>query len=224
MNLGGLIARFRTEANDKVLPYFWSDTEITDWLNDAVEEAAIRGRMIYESEDAAVCNIAVVEGQSRYDLHSALYELVCVRLSYDGDDESKNQSLCLVSSEALQAALPDWRTNTDGTRFALQDDKGLRLIPPPTKAGVVAIEGYRLPLVPMQNNAESPEINAAHHRHLVNWALHKAFAIPDAEAFDPNRSEIARQAFSAYFGDSPDSDLRRITREDVQHHVEAFWV
>ncbi|RPP87255.1 hypothetical protein IPC1125_34030, partial [Pseudomonas aeruginosa] len=59
--------------------------------------------------------------------------------------------------------------------------------------------------------------------HLVQWALHRGFSIPDMESFDPNRAALAEAAFTAYFGERPDSDLRRITREDVPHHVEAFW-
>ena len=70
----------------------------------------------------------------------------------------------------------------------------------------------------------APEISELHHEHLVNWALHKAFSIPDAEGFDPQRAQDAERDFTEYFGIRPDSDLRRITREDVPHTVEAFWV
>lgn len=58
-----------------------------------------------------------------------------------------------------------------------------------------------------------------HHPHLVEWALHKAFSVPDAEFFDPNRAQIAEAKFIDYFGERPDSDLRRITREDVPQHM-----
>ena len=40
MTLGELIAAFRVQANDKVEPYFWSDEEVTSYLNHAQKEAA----------------------------------------------------------------------------------------------------------------------------------------------------------------------------------------
>ena len=56
----------------------------------------------------------------------------------------------------------------------------------------------------------------------VAAALHKAFSVPDSELFDPNRAALSERAFASYFGRLPDSDMRRITREDVAHHNEAI--
>ena len=96
----------------------------------------------------------------------------------------------------------------------------------PDRAGILRLEGYRTPLADMtltDKDTVQPEIHPEHHRHLVQWALHRGFSIPDMESFDPSRAALAEDAFTAYFGQRPDSDLRRITREDVPHHVEAFW-
>ena len=56
MNLKSLIARFRVLANDKAEPYFWSDEEVSGWLNDAVHEACLRGRLLH-SDDAFVTDV-----------------------------------------------------------------------------------------------------------------------------------------------------------------------
>ncbi len=56
MNLKALIARFRVLANDKAEPYFWSDEEVSGWLNDAVHEACLRGRLLH-SDDAFVTDV-----------------------------------------------------------------------------------------------------------------------------------------------------------------------
>ena len=223
MNLASLISRFRTEANDKVVPYFWSDSEVTDWLNDAVNEACIRGRLIYEASNASMCEINVTTGRSVYPLHAAMYEIARIRF-VSTDNPERSMPLCLVSTETLIQIDPNWHTLTTDMRYAMQDDKNLRLVPMPKTDGVVYIEGYRLPKDDMESLDDEPEINKVHHRHLVHWALYKAFGIPDAESFDPNRSDRAELAFTKYFGERPDSDLRRITREDVEHHVQPFWV
>ena len=54
MVLSELMKRFRTLAHDTVEPYFTGDDILTAWLNDAVSEAAIRGRLIHVSDDPAV--------------------------------------------------------------------------------------------------------------------------------------------------------------------------
>ena len=55
------------------------------------------------------------------------------------------------------------------------------------------------------------------------YALNLLEAYQAAKQNDPTyRAAMAEQAFTEYFGQRPDSDLRRITREDVPHHVIPF--
>ena len=75
MTLQQLIGAFRVQAGDKVEPYFWSDEEVTSYLNSAQQEAAIRGRLIFEVTDADVCKVDVLKGQPVYNLNSLLFEL-----------------------------------------------------------------------------------------------------------------------------------------------------
>lgn len=223
MKLSDLIKRFRTDANDKAEPHFWTSEEVTAWFNDAENEAALRGRLIHECQDAGVCEIVVTAGQSVYPLHHALYEITHLRFDIPG--ETCRLPLKLRSPEALDDTLRDWRTAEPGIpQYAVQDDLTLRLVPTPDRAGALVLEGYRLPLTPMVVEAEDePEIHHAHHVHLVQWVLHRAFSVPDSEAFDAARAAKAEAEFTRYFGIRPDSDLRRITREDAPHHVEAAW-
>lgn len=221
MTLAELIARYRTDANDKVLPYFVSDDEVTAWLNDAVAEAAIRGRLIHESDNAALCKIAVKAGKSVYPLHPSMYELSYVAHRVPG--QAQRCPVLLVSTEWLDSGVPGWRDREALPTFAVQTDKSLRLVPRPVVDGELLLEGYRLPLALLEDKEDEPELNAAHHRHLVHWALHRGFSIPDTEFFDPERAARSEAAFTQYFGLRPDSDLRRETREDVPQHVVAFW-
>lgn len=224
MTLGELIAAFRVQANDKVEPYFWSDEEVTSYLNHAQKEAAIRARLIYEVADVDVCSIDVIKDQSIYNLNPLLYELSHV--SFKADGEKQGNRISIMSPEDMSGLCGgDWRERTGKPRFAVQADKWLRLAPTPDTDGLLLIEGYRVPK-PMDlvdADTVAPEISELHHEHLINWALHKAFSIPDAELFDSDRAVKSEREFTAYFGIRPDSDLRRITREDVQHHVESFW-
>jgi hypothetical protein len=224
VTLKELIARVRVLANDQIKPYFWSDEEITAWLNEAVDEAAIRGRLLYEKQDS-YCKTSVVQGEDTYPLPPALYEIV--HLSFQPEKQERRVPLRLISHEDMDAVRPGWREHFGLPVFALQGERTIRLAPTPNCGGLLHIEGYRLSVRKMRLNhgdEDTPEIHPASHIHLAQWALHKGFSVPDADAFDPERSALAEQEFTRYFGWRPDSNLRRITREDVPHHVQAFWV
>lgn len=189
-----------------------------------MSEACIRGRLLHESANADVCRIFVTAGTSVYPLHESLYELTSLRF----DDGERITPVRLVSTESLDAThCGDWRSAKGKPTCAIQGDTALRLAPEPTEGGVLMIEGYRTPIEPMaleDSDTATPEIHRDHHRHLIDWALHMGFAIPDMESFDPSRSAMAEEQFTRYFGARPDADMRRITREDTPHTVKAYWV
>lgn len=223
MTLEDLINQYRVAAQDRVDPGFVSEPDLIDMFNEAEKEAAIRGRLIYELIDPAVCEISVSAGQRHYSLHPSLYEIS--HLSVKSSDHGCRQSVYLVSAEALDHKAPGWRDEEAALpAYAIQTDRALVLAPTPSENSTLHLEGYRLPLQKMESLGDKPEISEAHHPYLHLWVLHKVFSIPDAEMFDPSRSSLAEQEFTRYFGPRPDSDLRRITREDVEHHVEAFFI
>lgn len=222
MTLAELIRQYRVAAHDTVEPYFFADDDLIPLFNEAQHEAVIRGRLIHEAQDPAVCEISVTAGKAVYGLHPSIYEIDHIAFWRDG--QAQRTPLKLVSSETLDSVRPDWRDATDDPECAIQGDRQLRLVPTPLHDGKVMLEGYRLPMAYVADLADEPEINAAHHRHLHYWVLFKVFSVPDAEVFDPSRAAMAEAEFTRYFGLRPDSDLRRIVREDEPHHVEAFFV
>ncbi len=224
MILSELIRKFRVAAFDMEQPYLFADEDITDWLNDAVKEAAIRGRLIHDSTTTGVCTISTQPNVSVYALHESLYEIDSIHW-ISADDPYNANPLCLISQEEMGDIWHDWRTREpNNPEYAIQRDTNIRIVPAPNVAGVIALEGYRTPLTPMTLDTDRPEINIIHHEYLIQWALHKGFKSPDAETFDLNRAALAEQEFTEYFGKRPDSDLRRITRHDVPHTVKPFWV
>lgn len=225
MILSELIRRFRVAAFDQEQPYLFADEDITDWLNDAVKEAAIRGRLIHDSETTGVCTIVTVPNVSIYALHESLYEIDSICWVNNDPQTRTVDALSLVSQEDMGDIWHDWRTRETGSpQYAIQHDTNIRLVPAPNVAGEIALEGYRTPLAPMVLDTDRPEINVIHHEYLIHWALHKGFKCPDSETFDLNRAALAEQEFTNYFGERPDADLRRITRHDVPHVVKPFWV
>ena len=220
MNLEQLIASFRVDADDLEEPHLFKDEWIAAWLSEAQAEAAIRGRLILEDANPAVCQIAVTAGQASYELHRSIYEIADLRFVPAG--QPKSVPLALVTREWLDDKRPGWRDCAGTPQFAIQTDRSIRLVGVPDADGMLRLEAYRAPLKALENDTDKPELNEAHHRHLVQWALHRAFSRPDSETVDPQRADRALEAFTRYFGLAPDSDLRRSTRHDLQQ-TNALW-
>ncbi len=218
MNLEELTRRFRTLADDKVLPHLFDSEDIADWLTDAEAQAAVRGRLLLEEANPAVCQVAVLPGVPSYKLHAKLYELVAVRFQSNG--ATRATPLKLVSREWLDENVRDWREEGQASSYAVQSETGLRIAPVPSEAGVLLIEGYRLPLKALVNDNVKPEIHEASHEQLIHWALHRAFSVVDSETLDLGRAQRSEDAFTRHFGLPVDADMRRSTRTDeVQHNV-----
>ena len=222
MTLDDLIRRFRVRANDMAQPHLFADQDVIDWLNDAEEQACVRGRLLREDALPEMCRIVLEAGKSTYKLHQKLYEISHLRVLPQNGGRSRH--LLIKTREWLDAEMPDWRDSNRPAMFAIQDDISLRVVGKVDDGDALALECYRLPLKPMEADNSKPEIHIAHHDHLIDWALHRAFSVPDAETFDPNRAALAEQAFTAYFGSRPDSDLRRSTRHDEVQTNKAFMV
>ncbi|HAR06371.1 MAG TPA: hypothetical protein DCR72_12505 [Pseudomonas sp.] len=219
MDRARLLRLFRYDTQDTAEPYLWSDEWVFDHLDEAQDEACIRGRLLHAAGDAAVCEVAVAPGQAVYPLHPALYELTYVAIEVGG----RRKLLKLISLEALDDWREDWRGAEGEPRFAVQDDTGLRLVPSPFEAGRLLLEGYRLPLNRLADDEATPlEIHRAHHRKLIEWVKHRAYMQPDSDGIDLERAAAAERAFTSYFGARPDVDLRRATRVDLNHHNKAW--
>ena len=216
------MAQFRIDADDLEQPYLWPDEWVAQWLTEAQNEAAIRGRMLYEAADPAICEISVTVGIATYPLHKSIYELGHLRFKAAG--ATRSERLHQITREELDRIRPGWRDEEGAPEFSIQDDARITLVPRPTTAGTLHIEGYRVPLKALANDTDKPELNESHHRHLVHWALHRAFTKPDSETIDPTRAATAEAAFTRYFGPRPDADLRRSTRHDEVQTNKAFWV
>lgn len=219
MDTDGLIAQFRREADDRQTPYLWSDEDVQAWLDEAEQEAAIRAHMLPERVNADLCQIAVTADTDTYELHESVLTIRHAR--FVGASGNK-QTLKVVSPDGMDAINPCWRDDSAGQPYYLvQDEQTAILVPTPSDAGTVHMEVFRLPLESFADKNE-PEIGGAHHRHLVNWALFKAFSKPDAEALDKSRAAEAESRFNAYFGLRTDAQLGRDMQADQPHHNQAW--
>lgn len=237
MNLLQLIELFRVEADDLAEPQAWSDQVVVALLNEAETEGAIRRKLIYDTTTPEVCEITVTAGTAAYALHSAVFEIGWAAFSAAGNPDGMVR-VHLKSRQWLDSNVPDWRSRSGEPRWLVHDDKQVQLVPKPAESGTLRLEAYRVPLEPMgvpvrsdpedpdspmTTPREAPEIAAHHHAMLVQWAIHKAFGMPDVDRVDSKRSREAELRFEQYFGPRPDADLRRDMTADVPHHNVSYF-
>ncbi|MBL0245810.1 MAG: hypothetical protein IPQ22_18115 [Rhodoferax sp.] len=222
MTLEELIAAHRRDTDDLQPDYLSSDADITYWLNEGEQEAALRARLIHDTSTPAVCTIAVTAPARVFKLHPAITEIT--RATFTPTGSTCEQVLDLVDAVEMDRRCSNWRTRTELPREAIHLDTTLRLGSIPCTDGTITLEAYRLPLKNIEDSAtEAPEIAAAHHRHLLKWTEHRCYSRPDAEIHDPRRSDAALIEFTRVFGIRPDADLRKATQANRQQHNQAVW-
>lgn len=219
MQVDGFITRFRDAVHDLAEPYFWTDGEIVAYLNEAVQEACERAKLI---EDRSM-SIALLPGQDTYDLHPSVFEIK--RLSLRG------RSLDETSVEELDCDAPGWEGRTGQPRwFIFEQASGVqppkvRLVPTPAMAGEVGLTVYRGALQALSTSLPmaKPEIPARFHERLMDWLMHRAHLKQDAEVFDTSKAATSLALFVQSFGERPDANVQRKQRDRRPPVVQCNW-
>lgn len=220
MTLDEAIAAFRVDTDDLVAPYLSTNDQVTAWLAEAQDEAAVRANLLFEASDPDICEIAVTAGVMTYPLQQAVATVTYAEFTPTGSTEAVKVDL--TDRKAMDRDFPGWRAVTDTPRKMIVDSTTVQIGCKPSTDGLLRIECYRLPITTLADTEEF-EVAAVHHRHLIQWAIHKCYSRPDADAHDPNRAEKALAEFTRVFGIRPDSDLRRGHYANAPAHNQAFW-
>lgn len=219
MNVAEFIATFRLEMSDAALPYLWSDGEIVTYLNEAVNEACVRARLIEDSTTPAVCAVTLVPNQSSYNLNPLVIDLK--RVTYNG------KALTLSSIEAEDQNEWTWeaRVGSEPLRYIYSGSGVLRMIPTPTQAATVNLTVYRLPITPLtlDDDTASPDIPASLHPRLKDWVYRCAYLKQDADAFDKSRADEFDMRFERSFGVRLDANVARKRRDRALPVVRSNW-
>lgn len=223
MKVADFIDEFRDIVQDQQDPPFWSSENIVRYLNEAVQEACERAKLIEDRTTPAVCSITLQAGESTYALHPSVLQIK--RLTFRGRplDES--------SVEELDSESHDWETRSGTPRlFIFEQGSGaqppkVRLVPTPTEAGAVALTVYRGALKPLSADLDQakPEIPERLHDRLLDWMLHRAYLKQDADRFDPSKSATSLGLFVQAFGERPSANVRRKQRDRRPPLVRSSW-
>lgn len=205
---------FRTETDDLVAPYLWSDDELIDFANDAELEAARRARLLVDSSTLAICRLTVTAAAGGL---VALDDRVQFVRSVRFPGRLPLRRMTMQDMNNLD---PYWQDRTPGMPLAFIPDyeTGKLLFWPAPSADMTAqMTVVRDPLKAMAKEEDSPEIAPRFHRSLRFWMLFRAYGKQDAEANDPKKAADALALFEQEFGRKSSAiDEAWIQREQME--------
>lgn len=223
MRVEEIIGRFRRAVDDLEAPHFWTDEDIIGYLNEAVQEACERAKLLEDRTTPAVCSITLEPGKSTYALHPSVLEIKRLAL--------RGRPLHETSVEELDCTHPMWETRQGMPRqFLLEQANGrgmpqLRLVPTPVEAETIALTVVRGALKPLSADdcRGQPEIHERFHTRLLDWVYHRAYLKQDSEVFNPDKAAVSLVLFERAFGERPDANVQRKQRDKAPPIIRSSW-
>ena len=205
MDSTGLVALFRSEMDDLVEAYLWTDEEILGYVDDAQKMFCRKTDGISDATTPAVTRIAAVANTDWVDLHPSILKIRAVTRTDSG------RPLELLNDEDM--APRGWYFDQrPGYIKALvvgaEAHKG-RVWPLSAETVTVALKVFRLPLSPIIDFDQALEVDEEHHRHLLLWCKHLAYSKQDSEAFDKTKAAEFEKRFYAYCAQVMDEERRK---------------
>lgn len=190
-----LLAAFRDEVADTVLPYLWSDATVYRYIDDAQKMFCRRTEGIEDSRTAAVTQLAVVPNTEWYPTSKLILKI----RSVTRNDTGRSVEVVNVERAPERGIYFDGRKGPIRALVAGLDKSALRAWPIPNETVTLSMSVFRLPLEAIADEGDQDlEVDEQHHQALLLWAKHLAYNKQDAETADPNRAADYEQRFYAY--------------------------
>lgn len=198
MNLRQMIDRFRREVSDEEKPYLWTDDEVTDYANDAVDEACRRAMLLVDSS-SSVTEIPISIGDHTLELDESIIYVRRARLS------SASHPLVPIVSRTMDEREPGWedaRTSTPRIFVPDWETGKIRIYPPAAAADTLKLTVARAPTADeeLSSDGDTPVIPRRYHTSLLDWVKHRAYLKPDADTFNPDKAQKFADSFAGEFG------------------------
>lgn len=207
-----LLAEYRRRADDAVQPYHLEDEQVFAFLAEGEREACLRDHALFDADTAEVVEYAVGAEATSVALDERI-----LRIDYASFTPTGGTSSCkvnLTGIDAIREAQAGGNYISSRPRLAAHSSKRtLTLHPAPSEGGTLRLDVYRLPLLPIEDDTDEPEIPLELHDGLVDWVLYRLYSTKDSENEDPARAQTALRDFTDRFGIRRDADAQRRHRE-----------
>lgn len=189
----GLISAFRLDVDDNVAPYLWSDELIAAYADEAQKKFCRLTNGIADSS-SDLCSVDIEAGEPTADIDKRILKIRRVQRDSDG------RRLDVYNLEDL-----DERgirlTSIQGPVRAVvlgMEEHSVRWLDVPLANDTATLSVYRLPLRTITTTKTPLEIDEQHHRSLLLWMKHLAYARQDTDTHNEQLSQRYEADFRAY--------------------------
>ena len=195
MNLTQLRTLARTRLRDNLAPYLWSDSDLTEYANSAVNEACLRSRILQ-----CVVPVTLVIGTGTYTIP---YTVLKPLAGYFTSADAVVTPLTPIDQAkflALQSL--NYGGSNRPTHYTRGGGNTVLFYPTPSMVGTATFTIARLPTEAeiMEDGDSEPVIPTEFHRDLVYWMLAEAYLVDVSETKSMKLSEMNEAKFEARFG------------------------
>lgn len=184
-----LLAMFRAEVDDNVVPYLAADSLVYSYIDDAQK---LFCRWTEGIEDGRSYKVNIAIGKEWYDTDPAILKIRKATNTVTG------RRMELINQEKTDA-LGIWFDGRTGPARVLVlgiEKHAVRVWPIPTAAITVALDTFRLPDTVAAG--DDLEIDEQHHSRLLLWAKHRFYNIQDSQIRDDKKSAEYEERFHVY--------------------------
>lgn len=186
--------------SDEASPYFWDDTSLLEYLDEAQKEFFRRTRIKTGNEDLAVSGSVLTDGlvtapALMFDVRRAQLASSNVPLRVYNFNEMDSVFAADIYGDELTG---DWTSSTGTPRVLILDyEMGkYRLAPIPTATDTLTVWGYYLPAADIDDTGDTLEITDVRmQRSLILYMRSRAYGEHDADTYDPTKEAEYMKAF-----------------------------
>lgn len=183
-----LVTRYRSKLDDLVEDYLWSNDDLTDYVNETVNELCRDIPVVEDSTTVAVCKHVLAPDDQIITLSGRITVLKKAKLA------SQSDPLELRSSDYMDENYPDWENADSGTPEILVTEgvgtDTAYLYPPTDVADILWLTVYRLPVTDLSWDSDqntAPGIPSRYHDLLENGVLMRAYGKQDVDTYDEKK-------------------------------------
>jgi hypothetical protein len=222
VTIGELLKSARLLLDDNRLPYLWSDDELILFINQSVNEAAIRSRCIVDSTTPDCSKITVVAGTAKYSVHDSVFQIDRVY------DSTNKKVLCKAGIYDLDIMDDGWQAREgkpthyieELNRYGEESDglRSISLYPIPDSDLTLNLTVFRTSIDSL-TESDQPEIPIQLHYQLLHWVAHLAFLKRDADTYNVKESDRHEQQFTLAFGER--QELRKLRWRNKHRNMQV---
>ena len=238
MKLGALLTLLRgsilNDRTDRVAgssDYLWEDETLVLFINEAQRRFATRSLILRDGTTDEATLVVLKAGVATYPLHPSVISVLSAKNPVQDADLTRVGHTLFSAQRMGGERMIDpgvYRGYQPGPTLAYSTDEAvndidgdsfeqitLRVYPTPTAAQdgqTLRLRVVRTPIRELTHTAlgETPEIPAAHHIEMLDWAAYLALRIVDDDAGAPRRAQEFAASFEAHVQEARKLAMRKM--------------